>query len=228
MQMVKETVRKYYKYETRPFTRPNLTHNGSVGYDEYACYATNTYNDTRQAWKAFDEDTGYGYDLSWMGANTPVPKTIVFYSPNPIHVESLRIRNSTFDGTTGRHHIIDYTVRAADSLDDAINGNVLAIGSNSENGAGAYWDIDLSEQTIQVDSGYHKYWSLTSTTAASGGKNYVAVANIDFIDATQKVPVESTSSNYDFYKDFQIYKAVQSGSTYKAVGSVGSGSSSQL
>lgn len=184
MQAVKKSVRKYYKYTYNSWIRPNLTADGNLYGNAFAVYASQIYDTNYQAWKAVNGTNSGGYDCWLSGAATAY---YIFYNPIPLNVTKLTITNRPYNqGLTGGNIY---------ASNDNVNWTLLTSFTNSVTTANASWDINLSNNT-----NYYNYYKIDCLQKAT----YFIIAELG-ITATQRIITEGTSSNYDFYKDENIY-----------------------
>lgn len=206
MKAVKEVERKYYKYVETPFTQPILSSDGVIGGGDFAVFASSEWIDRdRYAYKAFAEDTSYAFTDSWDPYPQEAPCYIGWYNPNLLKMESLTIRNSTTDSQ------YNYWVRSGELQysNDNINWFTEQAFTNTVSGKGAYW-------TINVDNPVFSRYKRLYITAA-GSHNRPIIANIQFNNAIELLPVESTEADYDYYKDVNTYSVVKQNNIYKAI-----------
>lgn len=179
---IKETVRKYYKYTYTSWTQPTLSANGTLGGSSFAVEAESNYSDY-PAYHALDS-TG------WVGQRSTLPY-FIFYNPKP-----LKVSNLTF--SKGSYLFISCWIL-----------NFELYGSND----GSTWTFITQcnnpnpntspvSHNISVSTGY-KYYKIVPLTRKN---DYPAIANL-VITAQEENVTESTSSDYDFYKDIDEYKA---------------------
>lgn len=182
----KETVRKYYKYVS--WTQPVLTSNGTVGGASFAANASSEYNSGSRAYFAFDSGS-----TQYWHSNSGHPQWLGWYNPNPLKITSIKVKNRNSDGA----FINDYTVLCSNNGSNFIE---VASGTSPNQTAYGEWTINISE----ADS--YKYWRLNCTSSSGNNSSYTAVQQIT-ITATELVA--GTASNYDYYEDANIYKALE-------------------
>ena len=189
------TERKYYKYVDTSFTPPTLTAatNGSMGGDSFGVLASATYG-TNYAWQVFNAaDTGW--------ASTTIPCTLDIYNPNSLNITNIHVQNSTNANYGIKTGYISVS-------DDGTNWEQITTYSNSVNTAKGIWDISLSGNTS-----YYKYYRLGVSTQLT---SFIGIGELT-LTATERTITESTSSDYDFYEDVPVYKAVLSSGNYYAL-----------
>lgn len=202
MKVYKEVIRKYYKRVYQSFSQPTLSSNGTFGGDSFACSQSSILNNDTNSysgWKAFDK---VGASTYW-SSGTGFPQYIVWYNNNPLKITKVTITNAD---QTFAPSINDYQLQYSD---DNVNWTTV----NSGNGTSGYsvaWDINVTHTTP------HRYWRLYVTSAIGDFSYYVAIGEIT-ITATQQVGQESTSSDYDYYEDVDVYKVVKENNVYKAI-----------
>ena len=183
-------VRKYYKYQDVAWTQPILTWNGFMGYDDFAVASTSNGNGT-QPWHLF-ADTMQTY--GWTSANTAYPHTYTIFSKIPLNITNIQVTNYSTVGYFPKNWVIY-------GSNDNSNWAELNSGENTNNTANATWNIATNTNS------YYNYYKIEFTNHLSGS-GYTIRIGLFTLTATQKVAVESTSSDYDFYKDITEYKAV--------------------
>lgn len=181
--VVKENIRKYYKYDIKDFVQPTLTSEGLLGGSYFACggQARNS------IYAAFDNNAStFAQFGTYSGANN-----LIFYNPNPLKISSLSFQD--YSGAQWNNGKLEYS-------DD---GYTWTLSNDNITNSAVNWSFNVSEQ------GYHRYWKLTVTAAAGyNGSNWDCwQLNIN---ATEKTIVEGTEQDYDFYKDEPYYKAIKS------------------
>lgn len=177
-------MRKYYKYIDTPWTQPVLSANGTVGGNDFACFASSIYSTSYPAYEAFD---GVISSSSWWcSSGKSGVQYIGFYNPDRIKVTNIRFYNQT--ANSGDGVIASGTVQA--SFD---NVNYIDLGTFSGNTFGTvYFDIDLSTNT-----NYYNYYRIVATGYAG---NYATCGELE-ITATIGTVVEGTEQDYDFYTE---------------------------
>ena len=178
MKAVKETVRKYYKYQYSSWTRPDLSSNGVLGGNSFAvAIVGSSYNG--DAYQSFDGSTSTSF-RPYAGNG------LIFYNPIP-----LNITNLACDVAYSNEGISVGTLYASND-----NTNWDLISNNI--GGGQTWSNSITM------TGYYKYFKLMSDTVL-GGRGSVAEL---LITATQRTTTTGTASDYDYYEDVEVYKAV--------------------
>ena len=196
MKALKEIVRKYYKYINIPWIQPVLSADGTIGGDDFACFASSIYSSSYPVYKAFD---GVISNLSsdhtwWCTSSKSGVQFIGFYNPDRIKVTNIRFYNQK--AVSGDGVIASGTVQA--SLD---NTNYIDLGTFSGNTFGTeYFDIDLNSNT-----NYYNYYRIVAT-GYSG--NYATCGELEITATIQDIE-ESDESDYDFYKDVIVYKSTK-------------------
>ena len=178
MEIVKETIRKYYKYQYSSWTRPNISSNGTLGGDSFAVAVVgSSYNG--DAYQSFDGSTSTSF-RPYAGNG------LIFYNPIP-----LNITNLACNVAYSNEGISVGTLYASN------NGTSWTTISTSI-GGGQTWSNNITM------TGYYKYFKLMSDTVL-GGRGSVAEL---LITATQRTITTGTSSDYDYYEDVGVYKIV--------------------
>ena len=186
MKVIKKTIRKYYKYVAESWTRPDLLWNGAMGDNFSVSASSEQTNYDRYAWKAVD-----GNLSTFWAAQGTVGNWFQFYSNN-----YLKVTNITWTPSDAYYPLSVqlWVGNSEDSLEQ--------IYDFTYQGSTSTCVINLSDNRI-----YHKIYRIYSD------RNF-GIKEIN-ISATQKVVQESTSSDYDFYKDVDTYNVLNS-SGYKA------------
>ena len=189
MKAVKETERKYYKYQYQEFVQPVLTSNGTLGGDSFAVAGnTNTYN-------AFDGATSGAY------ATGATNNTVIVYNPNPIC-----LTNVYFNAYSYLHNVYGLQeVLCADTLD----GEREVVFSQSISDFTAERNYSFPNNTR-----YAKYWFITYASVGNGG---YAIYEYQ-LTGTEQITVEATKDDHVFYKDIDIYKLPKINETYYGIG----------
>lgn len=177
MKAYKETERKYYKYQYNSWTQPSLTSNGVFTVDDFAVQGYDT------LWKAFD------YDKSTNVTPQTTTTSQVWFNKNPLKIAQLEIATGAVDGYHGAKQFSLY-------------------GSNDYSN----WDLITTQDTTnrsQVLTTYeinsNSYYKYHKFTTNSSTYIWTVLATINII-GEERVTVESTEEDYDFYKDFHTYK----------------------
>lgn len=183
--LYKEIIRKYYKYVA--WTQPILSANGTMGGNSFAVEASTT-ESGHPAYYAFD-----GSDSTrWGATSSSVPQWLTFYNPEKLKVTNIAIKNRS-DIVAG------ITAGIIKGSNDNINWIDIKSFTNSETAKGATWNIDLSNN---INS--YNYYRIYITSYLATGGSYVCIITAIITGYTI---TESTSSDYDFYKDVDEYKA---------------------
>lgn len=194
--LYKEAERTYYKYQS--WTQPTLTSNGTMGTSNFACYAYSSADATHQdAYLAFSPNTGYVGTYDALAVSTLY---ILFESKNPLLISKL----SFYVPINGTQN--DYNGGWAE--------NLYLYGANEK---GAWEQIgyiaggaDMGDKTHTMDlSSNTKPYKLFKFQGSTKGTGHNDELDISQIQITAKQGVVSTSNNYDFYVEKDVYKAVK-------------------
>ena len=187
--VLSQVKRKYYKYVSAPWSSPILFANGTIGGDSFAVAASTEQTAYgRYAWKAVDGDM----NTSW-SAEATSGNWYEFYNPNPLNVT-----NITFSPADWYYPL-----------------SVELWAGNDENSltqlSGFTYTASVATDGCVLDfpsnTNFYKIYRIYSD------RNFYIK---EFkITATQKIAQESTSSDYDFYKDVNTYNVLNN-SGYKA------------
>ena len=182
---IKETVRKYYKYTYTSWTQPTLSANGTLGGSSFAVEAETIVGSSHDAFHALD-NTG------WIGARTTnVLPYYIFYNPKPLKISNLSFSYVTYLLVTC--WILNFELYGSN------DGSAWTFITQCNN---PNPDTSPISHNISVSTGY-KYFKIVPLTS----KNYYpAITNL-VITAQEENVTESTSSDYDFFKDIDEYKA---------------------
>ena len=180
MKAVKETIRKYYKYQYQDFVQPVLTSNGTLGGDKFA--VADKYGSTT-AYKAFDGSI----TSAWSSAATNTADYLIFYNPKPLLITNIECFNYTW--ITGKWELY--------GSNDNFLYEILASGTNTQ--VSGSFNIDLSSNTKA-----YKYYRMDSLSIV-GVYQRVGWGEIEITAKTQEITV-TNDSDYDFYKDIDVYK----------------------
>lgn len=157
--MANKSINELLKYgAVVPFTRPNLTSNGTVGQNNFAVTSTNCNGGVANTYKLFDGNVNY----------TPVgfsnPFYIIIYNPTPLKISSFNFKNAEYPpgigypfGPTyisGSNNGIDYT-----SQTSYTNTNGDAWGS---------WTLTIPSTNMS----FYKYTKIYVTNNVSGNAGY--------------------------------------------------------
>ena len=109
------------------------------------------------------------------------------YNPNALNITSLKVMNMNYSVTYRNQPIGGVNILGSK---DGINYILLKSHTNTNNAGGAWWTINMSNNT-----NYYKYYRIQHTTAslAGDGSTSVSIARL-IINATQKiVTIEKTN-----------------------------------
>lgn len=138
----------FYRIEEEPFTRPNLTENGTMGESSSACEASSVGN-SYPAYRAFDNDDSTFWQSSpKLGSSRE--EWITFYNPTPIKLTSVTITH----GWSGLYCIKTGYIQGSN---DNSSWNDLATINTS------------STSTLTVDlnnTEFYKYYRFYATTVS--------------------------------------------------------------
>jgi len=192
MKALKKTERKYYKYIDIPWVQPRVSSNGTLGGDSFAVTGENL-SSSYPAYQAFDTST------STAAGNTTtynLTTYLYFYNPNPICISNVQV---TCNGQGQCYS--PYTVTFYGSNDNS-NWDYLATYTSGN----STWSATISIESLN----YYSYYKIEVVNQNYGGIYGVQGYIQDItITAIEKSPVESDSSDYDFYKDVEVYKTVK-------------------
>lgn len=188
MKVVRKVERKYYKYIITPWEQPIMTKDVPTGGDVWGVESNVTQlNHTDCAiYMGFDSNTTSTYFHSISG-NTVGYFTI--YNPNPLNVTNIAF---TSQSGLGSRNSASGTIYGSN---DNSTWTVIKTYTNSSTGN---FNIDLSD-----NNSYYNYYKVYSNGVISD--TYWTFSNCVFT-ATQKSPIESTSSDYDYYKNELVCK----------------------
>lgn len=192
MKAVKETIRKYYKYQYQDWTQPVLTANGVIGQDHFAVMAKHT---SSIAYRAFDGST----TSAWSSAATDSTDYLIFYNPKPLLISNIECHNYTW--ITGQWKLY--------GSNDNVSYELLASGTNTQ--ASGSFNIDLS-----ANNKAFKYYRMDSLSIV-GAYQRVGWGELKITAKVQEV-IESTEEDYDFYKDINTYKLPKIDDIYYGIG----------
>lgn len=191
----KRVSRDYYKYQYNSWTTPTLTANGTLGGTSYAVTSANQYS-SEAAYKAFDKNNSTQYTTN---GNTG---TLTFYSPLPLNVTKIKIRNGYASGY----------IRPISSIGVyGSNDNTTYIKlrnidyTNTNKTVSSEWEFSLDSYT-----GGYKYIRFNTT----GDGSYARITEMT-ITATSVEIINGTESDYDYYIDTnKTYGLYNSGKSY--------------
>lgn len=176
--LVKDTIRKYYKYVSATWTQPVLSNNGVLGGSEFAVEQSPTAN--TNTYTMFTSNGNY---------MCPVGQSFILYHPLGMNI-------TKFYRTTSSVYYVRYpSMYYLSFSNDGIN-----------------WTDEISysvpyQATTTTDfdyEGYYKYTKIRPISPYQDVQN--AIGRVE-VTATALTVQESTSSDYDFYKDVDVYKA---------------------
>lgn len=181
MKALKETTRKYYKYEVleQSWTQPSISSSGTVGGNSFAVTSSSALGN-RSSYHALDS-TG------WVATSST--GYFIFYNPVAIKVVGLKF-SETGSGIYGTCYINSYDLYGSNN-----NASWIKIGTYTQ-GSGTKSN-DINNNT------YYKYYKIQALSS----NNLTAMANLVIyaLEDYTKI-VEADSSDYDFYRDEGIYK----------------------
>ena len=185
---VKETVRKYYKYNERTYSQPTLTSNES-----------DTLSVSSVGWNS-NSPTYYAFDgnLSTILKSAQITQYpyVNLYFLNPVTLTKVTCING-YDAWD----IFGFVQFAVSGIDDSNNKIVLGASSIVTPADGQSVECSLSSS--------QKFKKIEIQFACSNYNGYQAAVKEIYLTGNEFVPVESTSSDYDYYVDIDTYKAVK-------------------
>lgn len=154
---------------TNPFIQPELTANGTMGGDSFACNQSTYYSTTTLAWRCFKAWDGSSTSESdrWQinSVSTSTYYYIEWYNPSAILVEKLTIYNAESDYT-----VRDYILQGSNDYSTWTN---IISGTNTNTGGKGMWEINLPDN---LDA--YKYFRLqckpNSSTSLQICKIYIS------------------------------------------------------
>lgn len=173
-------MRKYYKYTYSSWTRPNLSTYTNGTFTVSANKETQYNSNPYKAWEAFDNSSS----TFWRSGTTS--GWIMFKNKNPLNVTSL---------TWG--YLYNYPTSG--TVEVSNNGVDFTEIKTWTNNSGADFTINLTNNTE-----YYNYYKVNIN-----GVNTDVIHLCELgITATEKVVIEGTASDYDFYEDIDVYKTI--------------------
>lgn len=194
MKAVKETERKYYKYQYKDWVQPVLTANGTMGGDSFAVRGANSGSN---AYLAYD-----GNASTYLALWSNLVNETYFYNPKPLKITTL---NFTYYPSCWISKGEIYG-----SNDDSLYTLLTEFSHSGNTGT-----VEINNETP------YKYFKIKVISAnGNNGYGYLLIANIYElkIDATQQTIIDGTESDHDFYKDIDTYKLPKIGETYYGIG----------
>ena len=185
---------KYYKkvFVDRPWNRPNLTSNGVLGGDSFACISlTPIDSSTYDAWRLFN---GLEGEDTWF--STSSQGAFVFYNPYPLKVESFEVVNYY----ASNNYSLNWYKGSIYGSNDNVNWDKLTDFINeSHYGGGEHWVIPVNS------TGYYKYHKVQILENVGYTPSKRTMAREMYITATQQVSswAECTKEEYDQLPDDQ-------------------------
>lgn len=179
--------RSYWKYQD--WEQPVLTENGTMGGDSFAVEASSEVNSNRPAWQAFNGDTTSSY---WGSVNSTAIQWLSFYNPKPLKVTALEIY-SYYDASDSTYKSFYIKEAIIQGSNDNTNWDNIKTITNSA------WvekiPVDLSD-----NNKVYRYYRIYITDRAYYSGTYCSI-DINEVKITAQEPIESTSSDYDYYTD---------------------------
>lgn len=174
---------KFYKYQYKNFTRPNITSNGTMNGSSFACTQSNLY-EKEYACLAFDGSN----TTQW--TNNGNTGFMTFYNPNPLNITKLTVMNGCTSG-----YVRPISSGELLGSNDGTNFTSIKTFTNSVTGLKATWDIDLSS-----NKNYYKYHKLS----VKGDGSYARITELN-ITAQERTVIESTIDDYDYCELYNTY-----------------------
>ena len=192
----KENKRIYYKYQYDTFTQPTLTENGSMSGDAMAVsisYGGSIQYTLGQPYTAFSPNTGE------TGFKTPEVKSwarLYVYLPLPTKLTNISFKTSSNDSASGGAY---NTVLYGGDYNGATTETIKNIGNV---GQGGTYDSALSTDN------YYQYFTLYFENGGWSDEDRVGLNTIVLQGQTRET-IESTESDYDYYKDVDVWYGVK-------------------
>lgn len=187
MFVIKDRVRKYYKYVYVEWTQPILSSNGTMGGDSFACNQSSVYSSC-YAWCAFAES---GMWHSAEGQNPP--QWLSWYNPRILKINNIKI--NVGNGSSNPDLPNEYKIQGSDDNTNWVD--VYSATNSQTSPIPLTLNIDLTSNPNRA----YKYWRYYVVNVKS--RNFGNASKI-ILDALEQQIVESTSSDYDFYVDDTI------------------------
>lgn len=190
MKVKQQLTRKYYKYVTveSSWTQPVLSSNGTIGVDDFAVSATDTFDGV-----AYYPFTSNG---AWTGRKGA---TYIMYSNNALCIRRLGF-SGFYDG--GPIYIMNFTFYGSND-------------GNSWTDLGTFSNNTYNFTNFNINNNnFYKYYKILVNSIRAGG----AIKNIQLTATQQTVSVvEGTKDDYDFYEDEIALNAFVDNNVYKAM-----------
>lgn len=186
--VVQKTERKYYKN----WTQPILTGNNSN--PDFVISANVNEGDAYVSFDGIKSNAGWGPKGS-AGSFSGLTSWCQMTCSDAINITKITITNRN-PGDNTNQAIMSGSWQVSE---DGINWITVNNWTNNNTIFGSSWDINLNY------SGFYRYNRLyvySGTTTASG--NWICVGEVELTARTK-----GTSSDYDYYEDVPIYKAIQ-------------------
>ena len=177
--------RTYYKYQDTSWTQPTLSSNGTIGGNSFACFA-GSFAGSYQPYYAFDGST----TTAWCSNSTNTADFIGFYNPKPLLVTNIHCYN--YQWITGKWEVY--------GSNDNEYYELLATGVNQYNTNGSRFNMELNSNTKAFK--YYKIQCLTTLAAQRVGFGELTIT------AKERVTVNGSASNHDFYEDKVTYYGI--------------------
>lgn len=189
MKAYKEIIRKYYKYQYNDFVQPVLTSDGVIGGDRFAVTMSQV-ADAYYPYLAFD-----GKADTYLRTGYVQPQWVLMYNPNPLNISKIEyIHNDNNFWATS------LDIQA--SVDGSNNSWITLLSLTGLKLQNYTWDINTKGK-------YYKYYRLYIKSASRTDTQYsprpAQISELK-LTAQEQTVVESSESDYDFYKDIDIYK----------------------
>ena len=184
--------RFYYKYQYTNWTHPVPTSNGVIGTGEFACFRSTIYRASNEAYHAFQNNTS-DYWGTW--SDKYPPQHVGFWNKNPVNITSM-----SWNQNMASYYVNKYSIQASNDTTDGSDGTWTNL----------YTYSGTTGATISCSFANTEYYNSYRIVLQGWGKSGLGcgVGNLQMPNAKQKTVTTGTASNYDYYEDKNIYKAI--------------------
>ena len=205
MKAVRETTRKFYKYNYETWTSPLLDNNGEAGVSDFAVWGSHN-QWTNETWRAFHTASGYtsNYYVGKYGNEYSTTMYIYMHTLNPSLITSYTLYSPTINSNSNWGSIGSTRFYGSN---DGVNWTQLH--STGNFGQDAQQNFSFENNT------YYTYYQFQMTTYGSGHRDQSNVCSFR-ISGKRRTSIESSASNYDYYVDTHKYKTPLINKEYKA------------